>query len=1128
MFPGTSDVGILRSRYRFNSRDQGSSESIDDYLAHLSFLCQHCDYKDGWQWFLRDRFLVGLFNKEAAQHILDKHTHEDLSLETAVSLAKEYTKTFVKVKKEVIEKHDGALSRLLEDPQNISYGAKVAIILECMKYKGTLSSPMCTDEDEMWVFNKLFHFALKNGLAFESPEHFKSTFEDWKFDAFHAKKEGVTRNKSADPLMWELFDYDVNEEYAKSEQEDEQDAYDEVYYPQIETAAPLDDEEAPLKQRSKRLNRKDQKMVDLRRTNLRLPPAKKYMILKSLAEKYEGLVSKAPPMSLYKEAFSMAKNHALKKITIREFKNTFKDWKRLAFRKIEQGIHLDKEDRPFYDMYFKHQQVCPSKEEEENAVVEVGDEAKIAILLEISKRKHVVHKSAPKKERDEAWVEIYAIAKELVRELQTLDQLQEVYCGWRKNALLLKYSEDNKPSQADRLIWDLCIEEPDEDENFSDMDTNEYTPMANNSSYERDVDSSEDELTDYASDDDERKMKRTLNGKRKQPLFLTMEAKKEINQVFEENYEEMFTKYCVYSKGWKRSRLLWRKAYAIAKNNSNPGVMPNLSHFKTWFRSRKNAAFRSIKSGKPLSNEEEIFLELYTKHKEFEKKQANGLIKDFDNPYRRKKGGGRKQAVHISAENKLVLLKERLRLDPEFRTGKREKCTVAMNNLLKVAHNLGVEYPSAKELGALYRNWHNSTKKHISMGIELDEMDCLNMKIYSIRQDRKHECNICHQVFGTYKAMQDHNFADHIRLKKRIRKQSAKKAKEAKVQVEKEEEEEVDEYSEPETNDSSSSDVKPASVNAQRLEEDSLKEYALYCQECDAEFTNFTQMAKHHKDVHKLLVNYRKGEKCKYCSQHHSPKIMLRLHTVKLHPNKPFTCDHCDGLFDDDDTYNRHCLNTHSKAATPLPKNNVCPFCHETFEALGQHLLYVHEEKKNFICHVCNYRHSSRAGITSHIRSAHPKKEDIRMCHLCDYKTSVGANLKVHIEMKHEKKLDYPCNICPLKFYTQKRLEKHVRATHMGIKSYACTECDEKFVYDTGLKRHVAVVHRGQDAFYVCQVCAVSYRQSKSLKKHMITAHGISDPPKTKSQTQTLTPFSSIANLSLAESPDIGPDVGPD
>ena len=57
----------------------------------------------------------------------------------------------------------------------------------------------------------------------------------------------------------------------------------------------------------------------------------------------------------------------------------------------------------------------------------------------------------------------------------------------------------------------------------------------------------------------------------------------------------------------------------------------------------------------------------------------------------------------------------------------------------------------------------------------------------------------------------------------------------------------------------------------------------------------------------------------------------------------------------------------------------------------------MHEETKNFLCHVCNFRHSSKAGLAAHVKCMHPKEKDMKMCHLCDYKTAVGHNLKVHI-----------------------------------------------------------------------------------------------------------------------------------
>ena len=60
---------LIYERYKFQTRNQNSNESIVEYIAAIKELARTCDYGDHLNDMLRDRFVIGLSNR-ATQHTL--------------------------------------------------------------------------------------------------------------------------------------------------------------------------------------------------------------------------------------------------------------------------------------------------------------------------------------------------------------------------------------------------------------------------------------------------------------------------------------------------------------------------------------------------------------------------------------------------------------------------------------------------------------------------------------------------------------------------------------------------------------------------------------------------------------------------------------------------------------------------------------------------------------------------------------------------------------------------------------------------------------------------------------------------------------------------------------------------
>ena len=77
-------VNITTERYRFQSRKQGSGESIHDYVSALKQLSINCAFNNDLDDRLRDTFIFGLGNTETKKRLLAK---PELNFATAVQQA---------------------------------------------------------------------------------------------------------------------------------------------------------------------------------------------------------------------------------------------------------------------------------------------------------------------------------------------------------------------------------------------------------------------------------------------------------------------------------------------------------------------------------------------------------------------------------------------------------------------------------------------------------------------------------------------------------------------------------------------------------------------------------------------------------------------------------------------------------------------------------------------------------------------------------------------------------------------------------------------------------------------------------------------------------------------------------
>ncbi|XP_053391329.1 uncharacterized protein K02A2.6-like [Mercenaria mercenaria] len=81
---GTQTVSYIAERFRFHKPNQGTGESVQDYIAVLRKLSEHCDFGDTLNDTLRDRFVCGLREANIQKRLLSK---TDLTLQKAIEEA---------------------------------------------------------------------------------------------------------------------------------------------------------------------------------------------------------------------------------------------------------------------------------------------------------------------------------------------------------------------------------------------------------------------------------------------------------------------------------------------------------------------------------------------------------------------------------------------------------------------------------------------------------------------------------------------------------------------------------------------------------------------------------------------------------------------------------------------------------------------------------------------------------------------------------------------------------------------------------------------------------------------------------------------------------------------------------
>ena len=204
----------------------------------------------------------------------------------------------------------------------------------------------------------------------------------------------------------------------------------------------------------------------------------------------------------------------------------------------------------------------------------------------------------------------------------------------------------------------------------------------------------------------------------------------------------------------------------------------------------------------------------------------------------------------------------------------------------------------------------------------------------------------------------------------------------------------------------------------------------MQCNICHEQFTSKHNYGRHMRFKHGNEDTETPKQVCPHCGLFYvdvNAHIKIKHDANYQHPHQ---CPHCEyrclGLTD----LNKHIKRRHEK---PNPVN--CPWCGKFVKELDKHLernqCNIPEEERRKApeakCNICNKEFRFKHALKRHMSSIHEQKKDF-LCQLCDYKTYMKSNLYLHVKRMHEgRALKETCPHCQKLVVN---IEYHIRTYH--------------------------------------------------------------------------------------------------
>lgn len=274
------------------------------------------------------------------------------------------------------------------------------------------------------------------------------------------------------------------------------------------------------------------------------------------------------------------------------------------------------------------------------------------------------------------------------------------------------------------------------------------------------------------------------------------------------------------------------------------------------------------------------------------------------------------------------------------------------------------------------------------------------------------------------------------------------------------------------------------------------KEKEFSCTQCPFQ-TNNENVLNNHMSLHSLDRRYQ----CSVCQKRFPTQGVCNAHLRRVHSefaNREYSrsvrkaevhitdkeiqlelsCNTCKRTFESRTGYTKHMgfHNTRRPAAC-----KICKLRFKTKSDLAHHQKY-HKSKHIYVCKKCNWRFARKDSYNCHMKthevyqlSTIIHKPEIFTCHHCDFTTNSRESLNAHVKI-HDEGKNHICQVCN---FTSKC--NNVYLQHLN----------EHKVQEDNLNKKVVKLKLSK--WYKCSSCKMSLESFRSLKKHALEKHQLTD-----------------------------------
>ena len=200
---------------------------------------------------------------------------------------------------------------------------------------------------------------------------------------------------------------------------------------------------------------------------------------------------------------------------------------------------------------------------------------------------------------------------------------------------------------------------------------------------------------------------------------------------------------------------------------------------------------------------------------------------------------------------------------------------------------------------------------------------------------------------------------------------------------------------------------------------------------------------------------------------------------------------------------------------TRTPKMKKCQICNVTFPTPDDRLKHYQEE--HCTCKICGYRSWKAFEMRNHIATKHEGKfpyeckkcgqkfrctstrtehvkrgcadsatravRPVRPCVKCKRRFATKEERDLHLRNAH-----FSCHHCERTFKNGKSLERHIESAHDKLRPHKCPKCPKSFSCPSSRNTHVKMVHQGKRDV-VCSTCGRSFYNIGCLNAHVKRHH---------------------------------------